>query len=320
LPEFFLDLCNFLDPIINRNKVIMFLRKVFLKLFDKPQYNYLKHKNRFEKKIIFFKHKIQPELALIRENLKKKEISFLHSGHLGDILYSLPVIKELSKNKKCNLYIEKNCEVGSFYFKHPGKNFFLNKKMSSMLIPLLKNQPYLNNVNIYNKENIDINLNVFRKLPINLSFTSRIFFQLTGIHSDLRKKYIFSKKKNKFKNKIILLRSFRYRNYLVNYNFLKNCNNIVFIGLYDEYLDMKKIIKKLIFYKCKNFLEMAEIINSSKFFIGNQSFGYALAEGLKVPRLLENYPDASYVYPSGKKAYDFFFQEDFEKLFNKLNK
>ena len=298
----------------------MLLRNIFLKLLNKKQYIHIKNKNRLKKKIIFFENQIQPELNLIRENLKKKEISFLHSGHLGDILYSLPVLKELSKNKKCNLFIEKNSEINSFYFKHPGRKFFLNNKMVNMLIPLLKSQPYLSKVKIYNKENIDINLNIFRKLPINLSFTSRIFFQLTGIHSDLRKKYIFSKKRKEFRNKIILLRSFRYRNYLINYNFLRNYENIIFIGLYDEYLEMKKIIKKLIFYKCKNFLEMSQIINSCKFFLGNQSFGYALAEGLKVPRLLEGYPDASYVYPSGKKAYDFVFQEDFEKFFNKLNK
>ena len=29
----------------------------------------------------------------------KKEVSFLHSGHLGDIINSLPLIKEISKNK-----------------------------------------------------------------------------------------------------------------------------------------------------------------------------------------------------------------------------
>ena len=65
---------------------------------------------------------------------------------------------------------------------------------------------------------------------------------------------------------------------------------------------------------------MAEIINSCKFFLGNQSFGYALAEGLKVPRILENHPDSNYVYPVGKKAYDFIFQEDFEKFFINLDK
>jgi hypothetical protein len=298
----------------------MFLKKIFLKFFYKNQYNNLKYEERLQHKFNFFKTQIEPDLTLIRKNIQKKEISFLHSGHLGDILYSLPAIKEISKNKKCNLYIEKNLKMDSFYLKHPGKKFFLNEKMVDMLMPLLKNQPYLNKVDIFKKQNIDINLNIFRKFPFNLGYTSRIFFQLTGVHSNLEKKYIFAKKSIFFKKKIILLRSFRYRNYLINYNFLKNKNNIVFIGLYDEYLDLKKIIKKLIFYECKDFLEMAEIINSCKFFLGNQSFGYALAEGLKVPRILENHPDANYVYPAGKKAYDFIFQEDFEKLFINLDK
>lgn len=298
----------------------MFLKKNFLKIFNKKLYNDFKNEKKLQEEVFLFESRTNQEIKLIRENVKKKKISFLHSGHLGDILYSLPVIKELSKNKKCNLYIEKNFKINSFYFKHPGKEFFLNKKMINMVIPLLKNQPYLNEVDIYNNHNIDINLNIFRKLPIDLGYTSRIFFQLTGIHSDLSEKYIFAKKNIIFKNKIVILRSFRYRNYFINYNFLKNYDNIIFIGLYDEYLDLKKIINKLTFYQCKNFLEMAEIINSCKLFIGNQSFGYALAEGLKTPRLLENYPRKSYVYPAGKKAYDFFFQEDFEKFFNKLNR
>jgi len=298
----------------------MFLKKIFLKIFNKDLYYNLKNEEKLQEEISLFKSKTNLEIKLIRKNIEKKEISFLHSGHLGDILYSLPVIKELSKNKKCNLYIEKNFKISSFYFKHPGNEFFLNKKMTNMLMPLLKSQPYLNEVDIYNNHSIDINLNIFRKLPIDLAYTSRIFFQLTGIHSDLRKKYIFAKKKSIFKNKIVLLRSFRYRNYFINYNFLKNYDNIIFIGLYDEYLDLKKVINKLTFYECKNFSEMAEIINSCKLFIGNQSFGYALAEGLKTPRLLENFPRKSYVYPAGKKAYDFFFQEDFVNFFNKLNK
>ena len=73
-------------------------------------------------------------------------------------------------------------------------------------------------------------------------------------------------------------------------------------------LDLKKDISKLEFYDCKNFLEMAEIIKSSKIFIGNLSFGYTLAEGLKVPRLLESNPEFPLVYPNGRKGYDFYFQ------------
>ena len=53
-------------------------------------------------------------------------------------------------------------------------------------------------------------------------------------------------------------------------------------------------------------------------FIGNLSFGYTIAEGVKCKRLLESYLDFPMVYPNGKNAYDFYFQKDFETKFNKL--
>ena len=90
------------------------------------------------------------------------------------------------------------------------------------------------------------------------------------------------------------------------------------MGLKNEYDDLKKSIKNLEFYDCKNFLEMAEIVNSCKLFIGNLSFGFTLAEALKKPRLLESGPDFPLVYPNGNNAYDFYFQNHFENLFKKL--
>ena len=60
--------------------------------------------------------------------------------------------------------------------------------------------------------------------------------------------------------------------------------------------------------------ELAMIIKNSKLFIGNLSFGYALAEALKVPRLLESGPNFPLVYPNGANAYDFYFQNHFENL------
>ena len=56
----------------------------------------------------------------------------------------------------------------------------------------------------------------------------------------------------------------------------------------------------------------------SLLFIGNLSFGYALAEALKVPRLLESGPNFPLVYPNGENAYDFYFQSHFEELTKKL--
>ena len=71
-------------------------------------------------------------------------------------------------------------------------------------------------------------------------------------------------------------------------------------------------------YDCKDFLELASIIKNSKVFIGNLSFGYAIAEALKVPRLLESAPDFPLVYPNGSDGYDFYFQSHFEYLVKKL--
>ena len=63
---------------------------------------------------------------------------------------------------------------------------------------------------------------------------------------------------------------------------------------------LKNEIPKLKLYECKDFLEMAQIIKSSKFFIGNQSIAYPMAEALKVPRLLEAEPLFPVVQPVGK--------------------
>ena len=59
-------------------------------------------------------------------------------------------------------------------------------------------------------------------------------------------------------------------------------------------------------------------VKSGKFFLGNMSLGFALAEILKVPRLLENFPEYNVVNPHGPNAYDFYFQDHFEKLFKDL--
>ena len=65
---------------------------------------------------------------------------------------------------------------------------------------------------------------------------------------------------------------------------------------------------------------MAEIIKASKFFVGNEGIGYAIAEALKVPRLLEASPDFPVIFPIGEKSFDFYHQIHFEKFFKELYK
>lgn len=301
----------------------MSLKKIWLKITNKEEHFKYKYdqiqkskENLYKNKIKFFLNEVDNRIG------SKNEISFLHSGHLGDLINALPLIKEISKTKKCNYYIEAEKKIPNHVKSnlHPFGDVYLSKKSVNMVLPLLKRQTYLNSAEEFKNQKIDIDLNFFRELPINFNLDSiRWYSHLTGIHPNLSESYIETDDHKSLENKIVVVRTLRRKNFLINYKFLNNYKDIIFLGLKNEFLDLKKDISKLEFYDCKNFLEMAEIIKSSKIFIGNLSFGYTLAEGLKVPRLLESNPEFPLVYPNGRKGYDFYFQNHFEAIFKKLH-
>ncbi len=202
---------------------------------------------------------------------------------------------------------------------HPFGNNFLSDDSVKKILPLLKKQNYLNKVEVYENQNIDIDLNFFRELPYNFNMDSvRWYFHLVGIYANPEESWIEIKEESKFKDYIVILRSLRRQNKYINYSFLSKYKNVLFIGLKNEFDDLKKQINNLEFYDCGDFMELATIIKHAKLFIGNLSFGYALAEAIKVPRLLESFPDFPLVYPNGKFAFDFYFQNHFEKLVSTL--
>jgi len=286
----------------------IFLKKYY-KVFNKKKYFEIKKiqqnnqkKSNFEK---FFIKKINK----IRSALNKKEINFCHSGHLGDIIYSLPVILSLSKKKKCNLYIKLDDSGGN-----------ISQDTFDKLFPLLSHQVYINKIQVFSSENIDIDFDIFREFPFVWFSLNKIFLLMTNINFDLTKKFLFTKKRKKYSSFIVIIRSLRRQNETVRFNFLKKYKKIIFLGLKTEYLSIKKQIPNIKFYECKNFLEMAEIINSCKLFIGNQSFGFSIAEALKVVRILEISMDAQDVIPFGKNGFDFYFQKDLENICNSILK
>jgi len=297
------------------------LKKFWYKITNINKYKDYKILQEKEKNIKIFKDKFEKELTDIQSKIKdKKELSFLHSGHSGDVINSLPVIKELSKTHRCNLYLNINKPLNLSYHKHPAGNVFIDKRIFNLLHPLLKSQNYIYEVKKYENQNIDINFDIVRELPASINFDNvRWFFHLAGVQHDLIKPYIDVEPSKIFREKIVIHRTFRYRNYFINYKFLNTHKNLLFLGMKDEYNDLKKEIQNLEFHDCKSFLEMAMIIKSSKFFIGNQSVGYDIAEALKVPRLLEGCPYFPVIKPHGDKAYDFFYQVHFEKWFNYLS-
>ncbi len=292
-------------------------KKLYYKIFKKDQKNVYKT----QEKINFFKKNYENQIININNIIEtKRDLNFFHSGPLGDLIYSLPLINKLSENHTCNLYVNLNKKFTYEYYKHTANGYFIDERTFKFLSPLLKKQKSLNIIKEYENEKIDINLDLFREIPVSFTFNSpRWFFAITGEHCDLSKPSLFVDDHTEIKNKIVILRSFRFRNIYINYNFLKNYDNLLYVGVEEEYQDLKKIIPNLEIYNCKDLLEMAQIIKSSKFFVGNMSVGFALSETLKIPRLLEASPETPFVQPVGNNGFDFFFQPHFEKWFKYLN-
>ena len=290
------------------------LLKKFWYKFYKQKRNVSKISNRLEEDAKIFKKNFEEQINKISQSIiNNKVLNILHSGHAADIVNVLPVIKELSKNHECNFYISINKPL-KYYHKHPAGNVFVNERTYKMLEPLLSTQKYINKVGKYNDQKIDINFDLIREMPINLLFdNTKYAFRITGLQPNLSDKYIDAEHHNNIRDKVIIQRTFRYRNTFINYNFLNNYKDLLFIGTKEEFVDLKKEVINLEFYDCKDFLDMASIIKSSKFVIANSSLAFPIAEGLKVPRLLEACPDFPAAQPHGINGFDFYFQTHFEK-------
>ena len=294
--------------------------KYYYKLFNFKKYKALKQQKAIQLSLKVFNDKYKLYIDKIQNKIiEKKEINFLHSGHLGDLIYALPVIKELAKDHVCCFYIQANKNMPVEYHKHPAGNVYIDDRMLNLFLPLMKEQKFIHKVEKYNNQEIDINFDIFREIFPNIHFNSpRWYFHITGVQVDLADPYLDVKPHEKIKNKIVIHRTFRHRNQFINYKFLEKYKNLIFIGLKDEYEDLKQDIKNLEFYDCKDYLEMAQIIKACKFFIGNQSIAYPIAEALKVPRILEAEPLFPVVQPIGKDSFDFYYQPHFEKWFKHL--
>lgn len=246
------------------------------------------------------------------------KINLIHSGNAGDVIYALPTIKKIYEltGAAINLYFRLGRAVNlPNYNTHPLGGVMLNQKMAGMLIPLIQSQEYIDNCEVYNGQAIDIDLDYFRSgaIPTHGNI-ARWCSYVTGVSPDLWKKWLSANPDTAYADSIIVARSGRYRNRAIGYAFLNKYPNLVFLGIESEYEDIKQYLPNIRWVQVTDFLQMAQIIAGCKFFIGNQSFPYSIAEALKKPRILEVSFEVTNVMPEGEGGHDFFFQEHFEWL------
>ena len=132
-----------------------FIIKLWYKIFNKAKYRDLKNEIRTLNNVKYYNSRIYTQILEIQKKIENnKELSFLHSGRLGDLIYSLAAIKELSKSHKCKLYIQ--IEKPMIDYDDSSRKVFINKRSGDLILPLLRNQDFLETVNIYKDEKLTL--------------------------------------------------------------------------------------------------------------------------------------------------------------------
>ena len=257
--------------------------------------------------------------------------SCIHSGNAGDIIYSLPAVKALGAEH----FIMNTSNSPGFGAR------FLDEKTALSLMPLLLSQPYIKRVSVvfmhnpfppyFKTENgifivtpipleymdgylteVDFILDKFRLTDTNNNHLALSYAQVFGLSLNPAEKWMFIENDIENANtgkklpNIVLAFTPRYRS--KNKDFwaaalegFKNKCNIAAVGTKNDFDCVSGIADN--FITCADFLELADIINGAGLFIGNPSMPYAVAEGLKVPRIIEIPDFPRNAYPLGMEGY-----------------
>ena len=231
-------------------------------------------------------------------------LSYSQSGNLGDLIYSLSVV---NKKGMGDFYIKlRNIpNVITHYKNGPVPPEYVDKLSDNdfqCLKPLLEVQSYINSVSVYQNQNIDVDLDEFRGVihrTVTGNFLKAFYttHQIPFTDEDLIKPWLTVPKPKRIA-KFVIARSPRWRSSspttnttwmeLIENN--KILDDVVFVGLPEEHIDFEKTFNiKLSYYKCKDFLDLAQVIDGCEVFLGNQTFTYGIAQGLGKNTVLETF-------------------------------
>lgn len=212
-----------------------------------------------------------------------EKIKFVIGGRTGDLFHCLYIVRSLCEkfNANAELYITNDMRYG-------GDTFLLSiEKTYQDLYPLIIKQPYISSFSILNQPITEfVNLNVWRG-------TIGIFRNWITMLCDVYnlpvsgKNWISSDKMDSFNNKVVIHRSTRRHSKNFPWESIIKNNDCIFVTSDQREYESFPFKNNVKLHLWSNFLELANIINSSKIFIGNQSTPLALSHGLGATRLAE---------------------------------
>lgn len=263
-----------------------------------------------------------------------------HSVNLGDLIAAMAACKTIHDTIKRKVIVAQHIGTLAAYYQgatHPtqnqdGQHVCMNQAMFDMVKPLIESQEYIHSFEEYTGQDINVDFDkirgeIFVNLPQGM-IQAWLYYCYPDTAYDLSKPWIFIDDScpehisTQARGKIVLNFTERYRGpFALDYHYLKNyASELVFAGTDKEHFlfcnAWKLNIPRL---EVKDFLEYAYALKVCRFFLSNQSFGWNLAEAMKIPRILEVCSFAQNCMPFiGEKSYGFFHQGGSEYFFRRL--
>lgn len=204
---------------------------------------------------------------------------FTHSGDLGDIIYALPTIKALGGGKL-------------ILFDMPGRTAHgMTKAKVDRIKPLLMQQEYITDVE-FSSLIVDSSLNGFRDHVGCHGSLCDAHLATHGLGWEHRASPWLKVFGKRFAYDVIIHRSERYHNQNFPWHDVLQVyeGKVGYMGFEVEHRAFCSMFGDVPRVEACNFLEMAEVINGAKLFIGNQSSPLAVAHGMFKTLIMEICP------------------------------
>jgi hypothetical protein len=239
----------------------------------------------------------------------KKHKTFRHSGDLGDIIFALPTIKTMGGGV---LYLDPKGggDLEGMAMPAAGKTKLSSEGIENIK-ELLESQEYVVEVKEWDGEEVDVQLDNFRKHIEynNLAYSHLEAQDITHTKADAEWLKV---EDNDFElpegRTIVISRNLRYQGnhafWEMNSEGLED--DAVFVGSPYEHEVFQKVFGiEVPYIETPTGLDLLKVIDTARVFISNQGFPHALAEGMKKKLICEvdkTYPaacwrreDATYV-------------------------
>ena len=249
-------------------------------------------------------------------------LAFKHSGRLGDIIYSMPLVQQIAElqGKPVDYYVcsDVPARLGKDVF-HPSLDVMVDTNLFGYIESLLSSQRYINKIlhvpaRLIPRDATDLDQFKSSRLNLKAGLIYGWYRKAFGVSFPLEAPWLFvdllpkSDEMEKYSEiSVLVSRTTRFCNTRINYSILDQIERVGFIGLEYEYEDFiaRHSLKNVRHIKVKNALDLAILMCRAKVFIGNQSSNFAIAEGLKVPRALEAFEPVPVATPVGGVCFEY---------------